>query len=368
MNTDSTGGIVTDPTIKMPTGLDKFLPSKPAVTETPAAETAPVAKEEPLTTKTPQPESTTTPVVKEETQLEATPEKAPESETTPKEETPWWEVAPKESPKEKDAAPKEEPAVAFEKKAKMLDSLMERGDVKYIIEGVLAGKPVEELVKDFQVTDYSKMDTETIAKHYGKLKKWDDEAVEEVIGSLNQMPRYEREEKLELWREKLEKSQADNLSKVTGGFKEQLLKQAQERQQKDQFIEKRFQEDVAAKKQFLEGKDFFGTRFTKEDAEDFERFVTSEFDFIREDETYDVDKMTAFWLGARKLSAIQKANQAAGKSEGVTETLKEIARPNESGAGVTKLPEIKKPISKEQGALEAAKGMFTGKAQVISHQ
>lgn len=308
-----------------------------------------------------------------ETPVVATPPvETPAIAETPVVETPnWWETnteQPQPSPEITGKAVQDAPSNDHQSKAAQYDKLMADEGLAAIIAARSQGKNIDEIIRDFQTVDYNSMPAEAVARSYGKLKGWNEDQINEEIGALAEMRPSQREFTVEGMVAKLNAAQADALKQKQGSYGEQAAQAIAKAQQAEaaheKFIQTRFVEDMAKAKARIMANEFAGAKLTQEDADDFERFVTTEFEFLRKDGTYDMDRFIPYWLGAKKLKSIQRTNYANGKSDGNLETLKEIHRPSESSAAASKLPEVKTPLTQGEKALKAAEGLAQGKFQV----
>jgi len=287
---------------------------KPAVTETPVVE---AAKEEPkpaVTTETPT--------------------------------TSWLDT----EPLAKTEAPK---GASFEEKAAAFDKLMENKELQLILTGMQAGKGVQDIIKEYQYVDYNSMSAEVIAEHYGKHLGLDQPQIEESIEGINAMTPIQKQELISSWKEKLNQVQAGKLENTIGSYKQASLN--------EQAIMQKFNDDIAREAQYIVGQELFGAKLTKDDGDSFQNWVRTEFPkYVNDDGTYNVPMLRNFWIGQKKISAIQKANYAKGATEGRIEVLKEVHRPSESSAVATSLPAAKTVVNDVDKAKQALKSLMGG--------
>jgi len=221
------------------------------------------------------------------------------------------------------------------------------------------GGTLADLFNEYQPVDYTKMTPEAVAKHYGELKGWSAEDIEEIISEFEDMKSYQKKEAVEKWITTLEESQGGKRAKLTDGIRAK----SEESQRESARIEAKFADDVEKEASFIVDKPLFGTKMTKEDAEDFKTWVNT-FDFLNPDGTYNVPMLRNFWIGARKIPAIQKANYSQGTSDGKLEVLKEVHRPSDNSAAASKLPDQQPQLSDIEKAQKAMQQMM-GKGRVL---
>ena len=237
-------------------------------------------------------------------------------------------------------------------KVEIMDKLMQDYEIKLLLEAKRAGKSLKDVAKEYQSVDYSSMDVEDLAKHYGQYLGLSDEQIEESIDGLSSLNPIQRHEMTNSWRQKLDSAQASKLEQIIGGYKQEYQRQEQ--------IVKKLNMDVEKEAAFLVDKDVFGAKLTTKDAEDFKKWV-NDFNYLNPDGTYNVPMLRNFWLGAVKMPSIQKANYAKGQSEGRKEVLKEVHRPSENSAAATRLPEVKSNQSDSDKAQKALRAIMSGK-------
>ena len=255
------------------------------------------------TTTTPPAE---TPVVEAE-KTPAPAEEAPSIATTT-EEVDWLSSA--STKVDGQPSEKQKETVDYQKE---YQALLNDPEIKLAVEARKAGKSIKDIVPNLTVTDYSKMDLKTLAEHYGKSRGWSDTDIEASIESVERKPAYEREQFMESWAQKLQSADQGKLEQ----FANQLREQGAQNIERERFIEQKSFQDLDAEAAFMEGKLVAGIKLTKEDSNDFKEWCKN-FDITNEDGTYNLQKMRNLYLGDKKISEIQKAHYAKGKSEGVT--------------------------------------------------
>ncbi len=238
-----------------------------------------------------------------------------------------------------------------EEKLRFYEALMQDKEAQLFIEAKKAGKSLLDLTKEYQVVDYSSMDAEDLAKHYGKHLGLSDDQIEESVDGLLSMNPIQKFEMTNSWRDKLNSIQAGKIDQIAGGYKKTY--------EDHSYILQKAANDLEREASSIVDKELFSTKFTNKDADDFKSFVQN-FNTLNPDGTMNMALLKQFWIGT-KVSSIQKANYAKGASEGRKEILKEIHRPSESSSIATKLPEVKSNQSESDKAQKALKAMMSGK-------
>lgn len=237
-------------------------------------------------------------------------------------------------------------------KLEIMERLLQDQEIKLLLEAKRAGKSLKDVANEYQTIDYSSMDAENLAKHYGKHLGLSDDQIEESIDGLSSMTPIQRHELVSSWRAKLDNAQASKMEQLIGGYRESYASHEQ--------VVKKLAMDLDKEANFMVDKELFGAKLTNKDAEDFKKWVNT-FDYLNPDGTYNVQMLRNFWLGAVKMPSIQKANYAKGQSEGRKEILKEVHRPSQNSTAATRLPEVKSNQSDAEKAQKALRAMMSGK-------
>jgi hypothetical protein len=241
-----------------------------------------------------------------------------------------------------------------EEKLRILDGLMQDREFQLLMEAKRAGKSLKDVAEEYQPVDYSGMNVEDLAKHYGKHLGLDDEQIEESIDGLVSMTPIQRHELTSSWRDKLNTIQDGKVQKLVGDYKQTYTTQ-------EAIVSKLFS-DVDKEAAFMQNKDVFGAKISQKDADGFKEWVRAyKFDNINPDGTYNAAKLRNQYIAEVLMPQIQKANYAKGQSEGRKEILKEVHRPSENNAAVTRLPDNKSNQSDAEKAQKALRAMMSGK-------
>lgn len=280
-------------------------------------------------------------VSKSEPEVESEPEQGYDS---------WMEIS-SESPAPVSENPSEP---SSEEKLKILDGLMKDREFQLLMEAKRAGKSLKDVAEEYQPVDYSGMEMEDLAKHYGKHLGLNDEQIEESIDGLVSMTPIQRHELTSSWRDKLNMVQDNKIQKLVGDYKQTYATQ-------EAIVSKLFS-DVEKEVAYMQNKDYFGTKISNQHADGFREWVRAfKFDPINPDGTYNAAKLRNQYFAEVLMPQIQKANYARGQSEGRKEILKEVHRPSENNAAVTRLPEAKSNQSDAEKAQKALRAMMSGK-------
>lgn len=241
-----------------------------------------------------------------------------------------------------------------EEKLRILDGLMQDREFQLLMEAKRAGKSLRDVAEEYQPVDYASMDVEDLAKHYGKHLGLNDDQIEESIDGLVSMTPIQRHELTSTWRDKLNMIQDGKIQKLVGDYKQTSVTQ-------EAIVNKLFA-DVDKEAAFMYNKDVFGAKVTQKDADGFKEWVRAfKFDPINPDGTYNAAKLRNLYIAEVLMPQIQKANYAKGQSEGRKEILKEVHRPSENNAAVTRLPDTKSNQSDAEKAQKALRAMMSGK-------
>lgn len=241
-----------------------------------------------------------------------------------------------------------------EEKLRILDGLMKDREFQLLMEAKRAGKSLRDVAEEYQPIDFAAMDVEDLAKHYGKHLGLNDEQIEESIDGLVSMTPIQRHELTNTWRDKLNMIQDGKIQKLVGDYKQTYTTQ-------EAIVNKLFT-DVEKEAAFMQNKDVFGAKVTQKDADGFKEWVRAfKFDPINPDGTYNAAKLRNLYIAEVLMPQIQKANYAKGQSEGRKEVLKEVHRPSENNAAVTRLPDTKSNQSDAEKAQKALKAIMSGK-------
>ena len=195
------------------------------------------------------------------------------------------------------------------------------------------GKNPVEILKDLVPVDYSKMDGPALLKEFGKIKGLTPEQIDAEIESLQGkglLDQQVAEDNIRNWLATRQKGVFDQY--VESGKQRQV-----EAQKREQAILEKAQAEITQVRNGMIGKDFFGLKMTEDDAKDFEEFVGS-FTIQREDGTFNIPNMLTFWLGARKLSKIQRVVQSNAEAKATEAVLKDVSRVNEDSSAPTRIP------------------------------
>jgi len=239
-------------------------------------------------------------------------------------------------------------------KARAWDALTKDPEFDLFFKAKQAGKSLADLTKEYQPIDYKSMDAEAIMKHYGQLKKYDDAKIEQSLEWIAGLPPIQQDRELSALINELDQNQQAKFKDLGLNFERDIQSQA--------MIEKKYREDIAQYKQLISEREHNGAKFSKQDGDAFENWVSTEFPkYINPDGTYNVKMLANFWLGAVKLPAIQKANLSKGASEARMEVLKEVGRPSNNSAAATKLPEPKPVLSENDVARKGVAQHFGGR-------
>jgi hypothetical protein len=302
-------------------------------TNTPQVESAPVVEEQPVAESRSQPESDPETGSGNDGDYDS-----------------WMEINNSETVQSKESS--KEPST--EEKLKILDGLMQDREIQLLMEAKRAGKSLLDLTQEYQPIDYGKMDVEDLAKHYGTHLGLNEEQIEESIDGLASMTPIQRHELTSTWRDKLNMIQDGKIQKLVGDYKQTYTTQ-------EQIVTKLFN-DVDKEAEFMQNKDLFGAKISNKDADGFKEWVRAfKFDPINPDGTYNAAKLRNLYIAEVLMPQIQKANYAKGQSEGRKEVLKEVHRPSENNAAVTRLPEVKSNQSDADKAQKALKAIMSGK-------
>jgi hypothetical protein len=334
----------------MPTGLAKHLqeiqpkPQQADVVNIPVPDVAPV--EEPVA-ETPAP----APVVEANTAVTETPAQGNEAPA----EDDWLSA---DAPMQTEAnQPTNSPSA--EEKAKAFDALFSNPQVELVLKAFQAGKTLEEIAKEYQVVDYNSMDVESLSKAYGQLQGYSDDEVEATQEWLDSLPTVQRTRELNAMKSELGQLRNEKMKTLSQGYEKTIAD--------EQAVQRKLETDIAATSQAMIGKDLFGATITKKDADDFQKWVRTDFaNYVNPDGTYNVNQLRNFWLGAVKIPSIQKANFAKGKTEGVQEVLKEVHRPSLNSAAPSRLPQANPVKTAQEEAREAVKKMAGFQQSIIT--
>jgi hypothetical protein len=220
-------------------------------------------------------------------------------------------------------------------------ALLEDPEVKQFLELKKAGKSLPEIAQEYQPIDFRSKSADDIVALYGKENGWSETDIESQLTSMEGRSKFEIDTIRQQMQKALEKTQEDKFNVLVAGSKRQAELQAQ--------LMQRATQELAAEKQNLVGKEIVGLKLTPDDANDFEKFV-NEFNVTRADGSFNIPLLRNFWLGARKLQAIQKSALSTGKTEGIKEVLSEVHRPSENPASASRIPTEAKPVSPEEKA------------------
>ena len=348
----------------MPSGLANHLKNLNPVKDTAIPTPTPENPVDSIPTPSNQPEPAPFPTPnippQEQPKAEAVTEPAPTTQAEP--ETPqsevteptdnWLDPTPQgaETPNNNNT-----PSPTAEDKAKAFDALFSHPETELVLKAFQAGKTLADLVKEYQVVDYSSMDAEAVTKIYGEQNGYTEDQMQEWLDTL---PTIQRDREIKAMRDELNAKEKDKTKNLVKGYEQSAELEAQVRQKLDHDLNK-----VA---QAMVDKDLFGTKLNKKDADDFPNWVRTEFSkYINPDGSYNVELLRNFWLGAVKIPAIQKANYAKGKTDGTQAVLKEVHRPNLSGAAATTMPQPKPATDPQKKAQDAAKAIGSGKLKPI---
>lgn len=304
--------------------MDLLPKTEPKIVDTP------VATETPAVVDTP-------PVEKKEAEPVVTENKtetpAPVSTEAKKE---WWESSTKSEEK-----PADEDKTDYKSE---YARLMEDPLLKAIAEAKKSGKNALDALKELEPVNYKAMDLETLASAYGKSKGWSDEDISDEISKLEGKTRTEIENITNTWLSKLEGEQSGKMEKFALTHKETAEKQKQQ----EQYIQKRFEDDLKAECALMMANEINGVKLTKEHVNDFIKTAV-EFSAIREDESINMETIRFAWMG-RNMKQFMSAAKSEGASAGRTEVLDEITRHNPNSSQPQRLPEAKKPLTADEQA------------------
>lgn len=239
-------------------------------------------------------------------------------------------------------------------KARAWDAITKDPEFDLFIKAKQAGKSLADLSKEYQPVDYSKMDAEAVMKHYGQLKNYTDDKIEQSLEWIAGLPPIQQDRELSALVNELDANQQAKFKNLGLNFEKDI--------QSQQMIDKKFQTDMAQMKEVIAEREFYGVKLSKQDADAFDNWVSTEFPkYVNSDGTYNVKMLANFWLGAVKMPAIQKANVSKGASEARMEVLKEVSRPSENSAVATKLPEPKPQMTDVERASKGVAKHFGGR-------
>jgi transcriptional regulator with XRE-family HTH domain len=336
--------------LQMPDSVKKYF-QNPAQEKAPAPTATPVTSEI-KPTEVVATSQTPVPVKEEEEPAEVVAEKKEVTETpaVATDDSFWLDDAPKTT----DAPKSDAPAIDYEK---VYQSLLKDPEIALIVEAKKAGRSLADVAKEYQQVDYTTMDAQGLVENYGKQHKWTAEQIESELEFYESKSLTEKQQIAAIWKGSLENEQKGKLEKLAGAYKEDAAKEAK--------IQQTFFKDLEDTANFMVDKEVAGIKMTKEDAQNF-RDWTMNFSIAKEDGTYDVKLMQKLWIGANKLSAIQKAYQAKGESQGRKEVLTEVHQPDLKSSAPTRTPEaapVKTPQEKVKNFVQAVR---SGKIQPIN--